>query len=250
MAEFSDEPVANVAADTTPPELVRGEIDGGTVTLYFSEPLDPDSVGGRFQVTVWRSEMRSLSFYARGDVGISDNVVTVGLGPVGQGVAWATAGVPSESWKSNMLWYVAPTNPAARRLRDLAGNPVSTPDSWSDGRLHTQALYLDNVTGAPSVTRVAFSSDAGADRTYARGETIRMTLTFSEAVTVTGAPRVKLGLGAGDERWADYAGGSGTKVLEFAYTVAEGDASDRRRGGAREHAGAERRHDPVCVGRW
>ena len=78
------------------------------------------------------------------------------------------------------------------------------------------------------MTGVAVSSDAGADRTYAQGETIRVTLTFHEPVNVTGAPRVKLdfGSGAGDERWADYAGGSGTKVLEFAYTVAEGDASD------------------------
>ena len=87
-------------------------------------------------------------------------------------------------------------------------------------------IRLDNLT-APSVTGVAVSSEAGDDDTYAQGETIRVGLTFNAAVDVTGAPRVKLDLSseAGDEKWAAYASGSGTKMLEFSYTVAEGDAS-------------------------
>ena len=54
-ASFSDEPVPDVSEDATPPELVRGEIDGRMITLYFSEPLDPDSVGGKFRATVMLS---------------------------------------------------------------------------------------------------------------------------------------------------------------------------------------------------
>ena len=182
-------------------------------------------------------------FFAAGDVEIDGYKVTVGLG---QDNPRAEAGLFAA------VTYERPADSAAAALRDLAGNPVRTPyrDPYT-GWLNTRVIGLDDATGAPSVTRVAVSSDAGADRTYARGETIRVTLTFNEAVNVTGAPRVKLDFssGAGDERWAAYASGSGTNVLEFAYTVAEGDALDRRRGGAREHAGVERRHAPLCVGR-
>ena len=155
------------------------------------------------------------SFVAAGDVEIGGNVVTVGLGPAGPGKPWAKAGVPS--WGSNRLQYDAPADPGASQLRDLAGNAVG----------NMQSIALDNLTGTPSVTGVAFSSDAGADDTYALGETVRVAVTFDEAVAVTGSPRLKfaLGSGAGDERWAVYERGSGTAALAFAWTVAEGDAS-------------------------
>ena len=38
-------------------------------------------------------------------------------------------------------------------------------------------------------------------------------------MTVTGAPRLKLGLGGGAERWADYESGSGSSMLTFRYEV-------------------------------
>ena len=206
----SDQPVSN-SADTTPPRLVRGEIDGGTMTLYFSEALDPDSVGGRFRVQVEYALNVVTIHYAAGEVAISGNEVTVGLGD-GKRRAAVAGG------RNNFFRYLRPTGSAARGLRDLAGNEVGD----------TQSIHLDNVTGAPlSVTHVAFSSDAGADPTYARGETIQVRLTFSRAVVVTGAPRLRIDFSSetGDEKWAAYASGSGSKVLEFAYTVAEGDAS-------------------------
>ena len=212
VAEFSDRPVAN-SADTTPPTLVRGEIegtvetlDGSTVTLHFSEALDEDSVGGEFLVDVqvgyalWhREQVRDT-----GRVEIDGSTVTFRIRTT------ASAGTV------NRLRYNRPTD-GTTGLRDLAGNEA--------GSLR---LVLHNSTPIPpSVTGVAFSSDAGADRTYVRGETIRVTVTFSEAVNVTGTPRVKLDFSseAGNEKWAAYASGSGTKMLEFAYTVAEGDTS-------------------------
>ena len=66
--------------DAAPPRLVRGEIDGGTMTLWFSEALDPDATGGRFNMGVQTSETTSHGFRATGDVSVAGNVVTVGLG--------------------------------------------------------------------------------------------------------------------------------------------------------------------------
>ena len=205
------------APDTTPPELVRGEIDGGTVTLWFSEELDPEAKAGRFHVQVQPAADRMQAFDAAGAVAIDGNRVTVG---VGAGKPRARAGLT----ELNYAHYIAPLDPAARGLRDLAGNPVATPLAFHGGERGTRSVKLDNVTVA-GVTEVKVTSDAGADATYALRDVVRVTVTFSEAVAVTGAPRLKLGLGAGDERWATYRRGSGTAALEFAYTVAEGDAS-------------------------
>ena len=45
VASFSDQLVTN-AGDTTLPRLLRGEVDVGTLTLHFSEALDPGSNRG------------------------------------------------------------------------------------------------------------------------------------------------------------------------------------------------------------
>lgn len=77
--------------------------------------------------------------------------------------------------------------------------------------------------GAPTVTDVAISSDAGGDGTYALGETIRITLSFSEAVEVTGTPQVAIDMdrGAWGRKQASYESGTGTASLTFAHTVVE-----------------------------
>ena len=76
---------------------------------------------------------------------------------------------------------------------------------------------------APSVMRVAVTSDPGGDDTYLLGETIRITLTFSEAVEVTGTPRLKIDMDPADwgEKSAGYEAGSGTDSLTFSHTVVE-----------------------------
>ena len=82
-----------------------------------------------------------------------------------------------------------------------------------------------SVMAAPVVSDEAISSTPAAGDTYGDGETIRVTLTFSESVdvdTAGGKPRLKIKMDPGyGEKWADYASGSGTTMLEFTYTVKE-----------------------------
>ena len=96
--------------------------------------------------------------------------------------------------------------------------------SVRDGSGNTNEASTDNavVNNVPGPAAVAFTSDAGADNTYAIGDPIEATLTFAEAVTVTGTPRIALQVGDGT-RTADYASGSGSVDLVFSYTVAVGD---------------------------
>ena len=87
-------------------------------------------------------------------------------------------------------------------------------------RVHAQATV-------PLVTTVAIVSDPGPDDTYARGQAIMVSVTFSEAVTVTGTPRIFLEIGRISHLGADYSGaGAATGQLLFSYTVQPDDRDD------------------------
>ena len=73
------------------------------------------------------------------------------------------------------------------------------------------------------MTGVEVTSDAGDDDTYALGETITITVTFSEAVDVTGTPQLNIDMDPADwgTKVVDYASGSGAAGLTFDHTVVE-----------------------------
>ena len=75
----------------------------------------------------------------------------------------------------------------------------------------------------PIVSSVAITSNPGADNTYATGNTVTVSLTFSEAVTVTDTPYVVVDIG-GQPRNFKYSGdGSSAAAQPFSYTVLVGD---------------------------
>ena len=80
---------------------------------------------------------------------------------------------------------------------------------------------------SPLVTGVEVVSDPGEDDVYASGEVISVSVTFSEAVNVTGAPTLGIDMDPADGGREDavYAGGSGTTQLTFDHTVNESDYS-------------------------
>lgn len=97
---------------------------------------------------------------------------------------------------------------------DTAGNP-----NTANG---TRDIAVDTVV-VPTVTEV---SSTTLDNSYKAGDSIAITVTFSEVVNVTGVPRIQLETGDTD-RYATYDSGSGTSTLAFNYIVQAGDmASD------------------------
>ena len=103
--------------------------------------------------------------------------------------------------------------PGNRPIRDKAGNSV--------------APLTDRpvTTSAPFVSRMEITSAPSTRQTYRGGDVISVTVTFTENVTVLGAPRILLsfdGSSSGREKVAEYVGGSGSAALLFRYTVAEG----------------------------
>ena len=79
----------------------------------------------------------------------------------------------------------------------------------------------------PEVTNVAITSSPKSGDTYGGGETIQVTATFSEAVTVTvndedtlaGRPFLELNFDGGRVQYAHYASGSGSAAIVFEHIV-------------------------------
>ena len=82
------------------------------------------------------------------------------------------------------------------------------------GILSLSLLFATEVFAQPTVTNITSSSSDGA---YKAGDVIALTVTFSEAVTVTGTPTLTLETGSTDQI-VNYASGSGSDTLTFNYT--------------------------------
>ena len=78
----------------------------------------------------------------------------------------------------------------------------------------------------PTVSTVAVTSNPGTDNTYATGDEIEVTVTFSEAVTVSttdGTPRLSIDIGDQPRNIPYERAGTNTGELIFGYTVFAGD---------------------------
>ena len=189
------------------------------------------------------------SFRATGAVTVDGETVTVGLG---EGNPRAREGLLN----GNAVLYLRRADGSGGPMRDLAGNPVTTPDVWIGGDSARRGEWryvlvtLENVTRGTGVTGVDVVSDAGADDTYALGERVRVAVTFSEAVAVDtagGTPGLSIDMNpaAWGEKRAAYESGSGTATLVFAHEVVEPNLSTPGGRGAGQHPGAGRRDDQV-----
>ena len=213
--------------DAVAPRLVRGEIDAGTVTLWFSEALDEGAAKGRFWVQVQTARTAADQFFARGEVSVDGAAVTVGLG---EDSTQARPGLTG----SNRATYLRRIDRAGGALRDLAGNLVPTPQIPGNYGVNpnrwrsTASVDLENVTGkTAAVIGAEVVTDAGSDGAWAAGGTVEAAVTFDAPVTVGtehGVPTLAL-IANGGIRQAAYASGSGTERLVFAWRVAEADGS-------------------------
>ncbi len=102
-------------------------------------------------------------------------------------------------------------------IEDTIGNNVdlTLPAPGTSGALGVNKSIVIDTT-SPTVTNV---SSTTANGTYGVGGVVTVTVSFSEAVNVTGTPQLALNSGG----TASYSSGSGTGTLAFTYTVASGE---------------------------
>ena len=99
---------------------------------------------------------------------------------------------------------------------------------WRSGNVGDKVTVSLRVD-PPKVTDVDITSTPASGtstpKKYGEGEKIEFTVTFNEAMTVTGTPELRISVGDGSDR-AVYVSGSGSDDLVFEYTVQSGDTDD------------------------
>jgi large repetitive protein len=126
------------------------------------------------------------------------------------GASWGTATTITNRATFTFTGALA-QGPNAVKVRhlDVAGNAS---DEYST------TVTLDNTVA--TVRGVTIPSATSG--TYKVGDTVDVTVEFSEAVRVTGTPRLGLLVGS-NTRQASYLGGANSTTLTFRYTIAAGD---------------------------
>ena len=174
-------------------------VNGATLRLTYDEALDGSStpLARAFTVNVDGAEPRISR------VAVSGSAVTLTLDPeVGVG-------------QTARLTYRVP---GANPIQDTVGNAA---------RVITNRTVENNTrdTMAPSVSRVAITSNPGPDGIYAEEDIIEVTVTFSETVTVdttNGTPSLALTVGRPSQPTL-YSPGSASVAQRFTYTVGDND---------------------------
>ena len=207
FTDVNDRKSVSVAPDTTAPTVTGATIDGAALTVSFDEPLDPGSIPaapGGLTVSVTRGGSTLTGFEVSAlELSVSGTELTLTLA---QGV------------RAGDVVTLAYSPPAQDALQDRAVTPNRLAEFTG-----ADAETVDNRT--PSVTAVAFA-DAAQTHAIDRNNTIAIEATFTEAVQVTstGNDLPQIGVTIGENtRQARYDSGTGSTVLRFEYTVAEGD---------------------------
>jgi len=197
VTDLAGNAIVNLTSLSTP-ETYTMDNNFPTATITAS----PTSIGGTTTATITFTLSRSSTDFAASSV-------TVGSGSLssfaGSGTSYTATFTPSTGTNGSVTITVP-----SGSFTDINGlaNSVST-----------GSITVDSV--APTFTNI---TSAKANGTYKAGEVIDITVTSSEAVTVTGTPTLTLETGATD-RAATYVSGSGTTTLTFRYTVQAGDNS-------------------------
>ncbi|MDE0204246.1 MAG: hypothetical protein OXK73_17645, partial [Rhodospirillaceae bacterium] len=207
-----------------------GDEDEIRIRVTFSEPVDVDTSGGKPRLKIrmdpnygdkWAdyksgSGTTMLEFAYTVE---NPNISTQGIKVVANSLELngGTIGAAGGGSGAALAHVERPHNPAHK----VDWRVASDTDGGSGDGGNTEVSGSGG--GTPTVSGVAIASDPGADDTYGLGDTIRVRVAFSEAVAVTGSPRLTIDMSP--ENWgtkhASYASGTGTAALVFAYTVAE-----------------------------
>lgn len=184
---------APTLSSSTPADNATAVAVGSNIVLTFNENV---AVGTGNIVISNGTDTRTI---AVGDaqVTISGNTVTIN---------------PTADLNTETTYYV---QMASGVLTDTAGNAYA-------GISDTTTLNFSTPdTTAPTIGSVTSTKTNGS---YKAGDSIAVTVQFSEVVNVTGTPQLTLETGTTD-RTVNYTSGSGTNTLTFNYTVQAGDTS-------------------------
>ena len=101
---------------------------------------------------------------------------------------------------------------------------VTVESIWAQGLTPWNAMVTSialKITTPPTagISGIELTSAPGSDNTYGIGDIIQATVTFSEAVDITGTPQLELAhIGSGNQA-SDCTSGTNTTTMTCSYTV-------------------------------
>ena len=202
--------------------------DGSTVTGTSAEGIDLDANTTYFVVLI--STQTGSTAYGRTDSDNEDAGAASGWS-IGDGSLWKTNSqsiwsTSDQSWKIAIHGAINAAGGAGGNSDPPGGGPTGNSDPQGGGGPGGQSGSDEEPSTPASVSDVDVTSSPRANATYRSGETIQVTLTFSETVdvdTAGGTPRLKIDMDPAEwgEKWASYDSGSGTANLTFTHEVVE-----------------------------
>ena len=182
-----------VVATANAPTVSSAEVDGRTVTLTYDKALDTGSTPATTAYTVTvAGQARTVT-----RVVVSGSTVTLTI-----------SGASVIGGQTVTLSYAVP-----------AANPIQDSTGGVADDLTNQAVTVHGITA------IAFTTQPTGNYASIGGH-VEVTLSFSQAATVTFTPRIRLAPALrGQTRYAAYVSGSGTTELVFRYTLVDGDNS-------------------------
>jgi ELWxxDGT repeat protein len=166
-------------------------------TVQFDETVVVDTTGGTPQLQLTIGSTTQYATYLSGS---------------GTSTLTFRYTVQSGDLDSDGIAVASPINLNGGTIKDTNGNNAALTFTPPD----TSGVLVDGV--APTITSVT----GPAAGTYIVGQNLDFTVVFSEAVVVTGTPRLVLTIGSATQ-YATYQSGTGTSTLTFRYTVQAGD---------------------------
>ena len=192
--------------------------------MTFDEVVYVDHTDGTPELKIWPSGTKYAT-YASGD-GTETLTFTYAVESDDHDGSDGAIGLSihtNQLFANNKTRFVDGADVTFGLITDRAGNLADLQHQAAPSTRHEVNGSLESL--GPHVTDVAIlASGPGADGWYRAGETITVELTFSESVTVSGTPKLALGIDTyttADAPAANCSGG-GTKVT-CRYTVRAGD---------------------------
>jgi hypothetical protein len=212
---IKDVPGNDAVLSFTPPDTSGVLVDGvaPTITSVTGPAAGTYIVGQNLDFTVVFSEAVAVTGTPRLvlTIGSTTRYATYVSGSGSASLLFRYT-VQSGDLDSDGIAVASPIDLNGGTIKDVPGNDAVLTFTPPD----TSGVLVDGV--APTITSVT----GPAAGTYIVGQNLDFTVVFSEAVAVTGTPRLVLTIGS-TTRFATYVSGSGSASLLFRYTVQSGD---------------------------
>lgn len=238
LSDFKDSTGKSTAKDTKFFEILLQDKDNNKVFKQFT--INGDDTAPIINII---SPAEDLSVYDYSDKNINDLVIKFkAVKSSGLGINTSSYQVKAIINESNQKIYTYNNGITI----DSSGNAVITiprsevKNQWAVTNVQPVFEFsAADVLGNSAIARrtmvlsplpqLQSISSSNMDGTYKRGDVITLQASFSEAVKVTGSPRIKLKFSETDSKpkYAVYQSGNRTDTLIFTYTVQENDVCEK-----------------------